>query len=117
MIARIDQWLSQIESDKRRMRIIRRTLLVVDILSLVIPIVLYNLGIIDAAPTGIFTMLSILNITLFVRDWSLRNQASRVKGGQVQFNRLYGDQHVEASAGSRRPKRIKPTPPKPPWEQ
>ena len=117
MIARIDQWLSQIENDKRRMRMIRRILFGVDILSLVIPVILYNLGIISAAPARLFTMLSIMNITLFVRDWSTRNHLSRKNGGQVQINRVFGDQDIEASASPRLPRRIKSNPPKPPWEQ
>ena len=94
MIFRIAQWFSRIENDKRLMRIIRRISFAVDILALVIPIVLYNLGKISAAPTGLFTMLSIMNITLYIREWSVRNQARRKKGGQVQINRLFGDLYV-----------------------
>ena len=117
VITRIDQRLSQIKNDKRRMRMIRRILFGVDILSLVIPAVLYNLGIIEAAPAGLFTMLSILNITLFVRDWSTRNHLSRKKGGQVQINREFGGRNFEVSARPRLPRRIMSKPPKPPWEQ
>ena len=116
-LAPIDKRISRIEDDQPLMHVIRRGLLIVDILSLLSSIVLYNCGVIDKAPAGAFTILSIMSILLFVQDKSFRMQARRTVGGQIQVNRFLGREQAIALPAARKPlRRTKPKDRKPPWE-
>ena len=120
MLSHIIEWLSRIRDNVQLMRVLRRIALVMDILSLAIPVVLYNHGIIGSAPAGVLTMVSILNVSLALLNWANRMHDRRT-GGQGQINdidffNLYSDEPDDMSAKPKPPRRLKAKDRKPPWE-